>query len=63
MPISGVVAQSVGAPNSNSKVVSSIFTLELSRCCVLEKTLNANNPNRGGAAQWVRAKVANRKIV
>ena len=29
----------------------------------LRKTLNANIPTSGGAAQWIRALVGNRKVV
>ena len=45
----GNIDQSVTAPSSNRKVASSIALL-----CI---------PTGGGAAQWIRAQVCNRKVV
>ena len=53
------VAKFVRAPNSNRKVGSSMLTLRMS----LGKTLNANIPTSGRAAQRIRAQVGNCKVV
>ena len=49
----GCVAQSVKAPYSNCKVVSSMRTLRILRCCDLGKDFQCKNANyTGGADQW-----------
>ena len=59
---SGGLAQSVKAPESNRKVASSMPWAKRA-VMSLGKTLNANIPNSGSAAQWIRAQTGNRKIV
>ena len=60
---SAAVAQSAKAPNSNHKNASLMHTLDITHCCILEKTLNAIIPFSDIAAQWARTQVGNRKII
>ena len=55
---SGGEAKSVRAPNSNRKLLVRAHIAVVS----LEKTLNANIPTSGDAAQWIK-QVVIRKVV
>ena len=57
------VPQFVRAPNGYCKVVSSLPTSGIARCCVFGKTLNAIIPTSEDAAQWIRAQFGNRQVV
>ena len=61
--INGGVAQSVNALNSNRKIVCSMTTLGITRCCVLGKTINANISTSSSAVQWIKAQIGNCNVV
>ena len=57
------IAQYVKVPNSNLTIATLMPTLGIMCCCVFGKTINANISTSGGAAQWIRTQVGNRKVV